>query len=84
LISALETNTFIEFSIEDTGIGIPNKEINFIFEKFYRTDKSRHSKTGGTGLGLNIVKSLVELHGGSIHAESELNKGTKVTVKLPK
>ncbi len=72
-----------EFRIKDTGIGISAAELPLIFEKFYRVDKSRQSATGGTGLGLNIAKSLIELHGGKIWAESELGAGTEVVFELP-
>lgn len=72
-----------EFRIRDTGIGISAEELPFIFEKFYRVDKSRQASQGGTGLGLNIVKSLVELHGGKIWAQSELGAGTEIIFELP-
>jgi signal transduction histidine kinase len=72
------------FSIEDEGIGIPEEEVPFIFERFYRVDKSRNRLTGGSGLGLAIVRSIVEAHGGTVKAESILNKGSIFTVALPK
>ena len=75
--------TKIEFRIKDTGIGISAEELLIIFDKFYRIDKSRQSSTGGTGLGLNITKSLIELHGGKIWVESELGAGTEVIFELP-
>ncbi len=74
----------LKLSIEDTGIGIPNEELPYIFDRFYRVDKARARETGGSGLGLSIVKSIVRLHEGEIYAESELNKGTKINVTLPK
>lgn len=70
--------------IEDDGIGISPEEIPLVFERFYRTDKSRSRKTGGTGIGLTIVKSLVQVHGGTVAVESEAGKGSKFTVALPK
>ena len=73
-----------QFSVQDTGIGIPEEELPFIFDKFYRVDKSRPSTQGGTGLGLNIAKSLVELHGGRIGAKSEPGRGTEILFELPK
>lgn len=66
--------------IQDHGQGIPKTELPYIFERFYRADKSRNRKTGGIGIGLAIVKELVEAHGGSISVESLENKGTIFTV----
>lgn len=72
------------FSIRDNGIGIPQEELPFIFERFYRADKSRNRATGGSGIGLTIVKSIVEAHGGRVSVESKLNEGSIFTVTLPK
>lgn len=68
--------------IADTGIGISKKDLPYIFERFYRTDKSRNSKTGGLGLGLSIVKELVMLHGWDINIQSNLGKGTTFTISV--
>ena len=67
----------------DTGIGIPMAAQARVFERFYRVDKARSRDRGGTGLGLAIVKHAVELHGGSIGLESELERGSTFTVRLP-
>jgi two-component system sensor histidine kinase ArlS len=69
--------------VKDYGIGIPAGEIEHVFERFYRVDKSRHRKTGGTGLGLPIAQSIVNEHRGTIRIESEVGIGTKVIVHLP-
>lgn len=70
------------FSVSDTGIGINEDEVRSVFKRFYRVDKSRSRETGGSGLGLNIVKELVEILGGSIEVTSNVNKGTRFKVSL--
>ncbi len=70
--------------VEDEGIGIAQEDLNLIFERFYRTDKSRSRQTGGAGIGLTIAKAIVQAHGGEIVAESELGKGSRFFVILPK
>lgn len=70
--------------VQDNGIGIPEKDMPYIFERFYRTDLSRSKSTGGSGIGLTITKSLVESHGGKISVESKEEEGSTFIVKLPK
>lgn len=69
--------------VSDNGIGIPEKDRDLIFERFYRTDKSRSRKTGGVGIGLTIVKAIVKAHGGTVEVESREGKGSVFTVELP-
>lgn len=73
----------IKVSIKDTGIGIDAPDLPYVFERFYRSDKSRDRKTGGIGLGLSIVKKIVDLHGGHVGVESELHKGSIFYVVVP-
>lgn len=70
--------------VEDTGIGISKEESTLIFERFYRTDKSRNRKTGGAGIGLTIVKSIVSAHNGTISIESKEDEGSRFIVTLPR
>ncbi|MFL5791462.1 MAG: sensor histidine kinase [Actinomycetota bacterium] len=69
--------------VADTGIGIPQRELPRIFERFYRVDRARSRETGGTGLGLSIVRHVTENHGGEVTVESELGQGTVFEVRLP-
>lgn len=74
----------VQWIVEDQGIGIPERDLPFIFERFYRTDRSRNRKTGGAGIGLTIVKAIVQAHKGKIEVESEEGHGSRFTVTLPK
>jgi len=82
-IELKDKNEFIELSVKDSGIGIENKYFDLIFDRFKQVDRSLSRSNEGTGIGLSLVKSIVELHGGSISVESEVGKGSKFTVKLP-
>lgn len=70
--------------VEDQGVGIPKEEQERVFERFYRVDKSHSKDTGGTGLGLSIVKHAARLHDGKIKLESEVGRGTKISLEFPK
>ena len=74
---------FIVVSVQDNGTGIPAEALPSVFERFYRVDKSRSRTSGGSGIGLAIVKQLVEAHGGEVWAESEVGKGSKFSFCLP-
>jgi signal transduction histidine kinase len=81
-ISETEDSVILEF--EDNGIGIPEEELPLIFERFYRADKSRNRMTGGSGIGLAIVRSIIAAHGGTVEVRSSLNSGTCFTLTFPK
>ncbi|MCM3663385.1 ATP-binding protein [Mesobacillus subterraneus] len=83
-ISAVEEEQMAGFRIQDKGMGISSQDLPHIFERFYRGDKSRDRKTGGVGIGLSIVKALVEAHKGKISVESELENGSSFTILFPK
>lgn len=83
-VSIEEDDRNVQVRVRDTGIGIPPEEIPRIFERFYRVDKTRSRKYGGTGLGLTIVKHIIEAHHGSIRVESEPSRGTSFIFTLPK
>jgi two-component system sensor histidine kinase ResE len=80
-VAAAPTEARIEVS--DTGIGIPEKHLPFVFERFFRSDRARRAHPGGSGLGLSIVKWIVEAHKGKVAATSRVGEGTTFTVTLP-
>jgi signal transduction histidine kinase len=83
-INFSESEESIIFTVKDSGIGISKDELPFIFERFYRADKSRNRNTGGTGIGLAVVKSIISAHGGKVDVQSKLNEGSCFYVTLPK
>ena len=72
------------FGIKDNGPGIPQEDIPYIFEPFYRVDKSRWKRTGGYGLGLSLSKTIIEAHGGRVEIKNNPDSGTTVLLYLPK
>ena len=74
----------ITCSVRDDGNGIPPKDLERIFERFYVVDKGRSREKGGTGLGLSIVKHVAEGHGGQVFAKSKLGEGTTFSIELPR
>jgi signal transduction histidine kinase len=83
-VSASNEEDCVLLEIADTGIGIPEEELNRIFDEFYRATNARDVERDGTGLGLSIVRLIVQRHGGQIHVESKEGHGTRFTLKLPK
>jgi signal transduction histidine kinase len=82
-VAAWEAGGRLVASISDTGCGIPREHLSHLFDRFYRVDSSRSRRSGGSGLGLSIVRGIVEAHGGSIRVESEFNVGTRFFLELP-
>jgi two-component system, OmpR family, sensor histidine kinase BaeS len=83
-LSATASGECVRLSVKDTGAGIQPEELPYIFNRFYRSDTSRHTESGESGLGLAIVRALVEAQGGQVGAESEPGRGTVVTIDFPK
>lgn len=83
IISLKRSGDSVSIKVRDTGIGISEKDLPYIFERFYRTDKSRTRSSGGLGIGLAITKAIVEAHGGRITAESREGEGSTFTITLP-
>ena len=83
IVKSYKKNGFFNISVQDFGIGIEKNEQIKIFEKFYRTDKSRNKNSGGTGLGMSILKKIVDIHGGIINIESKEDFGTTITISFP-
>lgn len=81
ILDRQEDNAVI--SVEDTGVGIPEEAVGHVFERFFRVDKARSRKSGGSGLGLSIVRNMVERNGGAIKVESVVGKGSTFTVMFP-
>lgn len=82
-VRAFSENKRVCVSVKDTGVGIPPEEVDRVFERFYRVDKTRSRDSGGTGLGLSIARQIVEAHGGRIYLTSQLKEGTEVVFCLP-
>lgn len=83
-VSVSNGEKYVFVTVKDTGIGIPEKYLDRVFERFFRVDKSRSKATGGTGLGLAIVKHTAEYLGGGVSIKSRENEGTEITIKLSK
>lgn len=84
VLGAAGAGDSVEFWVADDGPGISEADLPHIFERFYRVDRGRSRATGGTGLGLSIVRHITENHGGAVRADSEVGKGTRITIRLPR
>lgn len=82
-ITVIQENENVVITVEDNGCGIDDNDIPYIFERFYRTNKSRNRSTGGAGIGLTITRAIVQLHGGTIHVESKKGVGSLFKVTIP-
>jgi len=83
ILKTTDSDKCVLISVEDTGLGIPKEDLPRIFERFYRVDKTRSRDMGGSGLGLSIVKHILELHNSQIKVDSETDRGTKFEFTLP-
>jgi len=82
-IECAAIDNYLVFSVQDCGPGIPNDELTKIFNAFHKVETTFHSRRNGSGLGLAIVKKIIDAHDGKVEVESELEKGSKFTIKLP-
>ena len=82
-VNVSDKGELVEISVKDNGIGIDKMHLDSIFKRFYQEDKSLSRNAEGSGIGLSLVKSFVEMHDGKISVESEINKGSTFTIKLP-
>ena len=82
-LTATADSDAVEISVVDTGTGICEADLPYIFDRFWRAEKSRNRGTGGSGLGLAIARHLVQAHGGTMRAHSAVGVGTTMTVRLP-
>jgi two-component system phosphate regulon sensor histidine kinase PhoR len=83
-VSLRPTDEGADLSISDDGVGIPPAELPYVFERFYRGAWANESRAAGSGLGLSIVRSIVDMHNGRVEITSTPGKGTEVTISLPR
>lgn len=83
ILGADKDDTGVKITIQDSGAGIPEEDLPYVFDRFWKGDKTRSRTSGGSGLGLAIARQLVSAHGGTIAVESEEGEGTKFTVEFP-
>ncbi|WGL59443.1 heavy metal sensor histidine kinase [Pigmentibacter sp. JX0631] len=82
-INAIQKENYLHIEVKDTGVGISEKNIPHLFDRFYRIDKARHTSSKNMGLGLSLVKSMVNMHNGTIEIQSKEGEGTTVIIELP-
>jgi signal transduction histidine kinase len=83
-VAVREDDDSVRVDVTDDGPGIPEASLGQVFDRFYRADPSRSRKSGGAGLGLSIVRAIVDVHGGSVSASRAATGGTRITIELPK
>jgi signal transduction histidine kinase len=83
LLTAVQQSQQVRIEVRDTGSGIPSESLPKVFDRFYRADSARTRHSGGSGLGLSIMRQIVFLHGGDVKIESETSLGTTVSLTLP-
>jgi two-component system phosphate regulon sensor histidine kinase PhoR len=82
-LAAVKTEKYVQIHVKDYGLGIPEEDLDRIFERFYRVDRNRSRADGGTGLGLSIVKHIAKLHSGWVSVSSSVGEGSTFTLNLP-
>ena len=82
-VRTAQADGWVEISVSDSGCGMDESELRMLFSPFYRSSRNEVQSQSGTGLGMSISRTLVELHGGEINVESQINIGTKVRVRIP-
>ncbi len=82
-VTVIDVDSGVTVSVEDSGTGIDSKDLPHVFDRLYRADESRNRSSGGMGIGLSLVRSIIEAHGGTVRAESEKGKGSKFIIWLP-
>ncbi|KRU30134.1 signal transduction histidine kinase [Clostridium sporogenes] len=82
-VNVKDSGEYVYIHVKDTGVGIPSDKLESIFERFFQVDKTLKKNKEGTGIGLHLVKSFVEMHKGTVHIKSELGQGTEFIIKLP-
>jgi two-component system sensor histidine kinase BaeS len=83
-LSVVPAETSVDIAVADTGCGIAAEDLPHVFDRFYRVDRSRDRRRGGSGLGLEITRRIVEAHGGTVDATSRIGEGSSFRIRLPR